>query len=109
MDRDWIEVMQLLATLLQGDDEAGFLEHREMLHHRLACHVMPLAKLAQVLPIACMKPVEQLAPDRIGERLEHCIHAHGITICNLLVTCQVGRGTLAVRVRSLPTDDFSWG
>jgi hypothetical protein len=48
-----------------------------MLGHRLSRHVMSLAKLAQGLPVPRMEAVEKRSADWVGQRLEHCIHAHG--------------------------------
>lgn len=57
-----------------------------MLHHRLASHVVLLAKLAQGLPVPGTEPIQQLTPYRIGERAEDAVEAH-VYKCNLWVTC----------------------
>jgi hypothetical protein len=58
VDRDGIEIVQLLATLFERHDEVGLFEHGQMLHDRLARHVMAFAQLTQCLPVPRMKPVE---------------------------------------------------
>jgi hypothetical protein len=45
-----------------------------MLGHRLPRHGEALAKLDQRLPVVGTETVEQLAPSRVGQRLEHQIH-----------------------------------
>jgi len=68
--------MQLFTPAPLRDDEVCIFENGEMLRHRLPRHVVAFAQLAQSLSIPGMEAVEQLPPDRIGQRSEHRIHAH---------------------------------
>src|ERR1700730_18965718 len=74
MDRDRVQVMQLLASLPLGDDKIGSLKHTEMLCDRLPAHVQTLAELAEGLTVGLEQSVKQLPAAGIGERLEDVIH-----------------------------------
>ena len=75
-DGDRVEVVQLLAAGPAGDDEAGLLEHGEVLHHAEAGHLGQRGrKLAEALPVALEQPVEQGAPVGVGQGFEHLLHA----------------------------------
>jgi len=65
-NRHWVEVVQLLAPAPDGRHEIGCFEKREMLGHRLPCHVQVLAKLSQSLTAVPMQLIEQFSPARIG-------------------------------------------
>ncbi len=49
----------------------GGLQDGQMLAHRLTGHVEADAQLAQVLAIAGVQPIEEQAPARVGQCLEH--------------------------------------
>jgi hypothetical protein len=74
VDGRGIEVVQLLPPPAHGRDDAGRLEHREVLADRLPGHVEAGAQLAQGLPVAGVQAVEEASATRIGERPEHCVH-----------------------------------
>src|SRR6185437_4620361 len=76
MDRHGIEVVQLLAALPARCDEARVLENGEVLGHRLACHRVPFAEFVQCLAVPRVEIVQQLPPDRIGQRPEDRVQAH---------------------------------
>ena len=80
--------MELLPPSPLGHDEAGFLELLEVLHHAEARHLEAFLERAQGLAVLAEELVEQAPPGRIGEGLEHRIHA--ATIRDYLVTCQRG-------------------
>src|SRR5258708_1459202 len=70
VNRDWIEIVELLASSPCGDDEIGFLEQCQVLADGLARHVESLAQVAQRLAVGGEEPIEQLAAARIGECFE---------------------------------------
>src|SRR5262249_5378871 len=84
VDRNGVQVMELLPSAFLRNDELRVLENREGLHHRLARHVAASAELAQCAAVPRMQPVEELTPDGIGKRAEDGVHR---LICNLWVTC----------------------
>ena len=69
-----VEEVVLLSTLALGDDEPGFLELLEVLHHPEASHRKPGLERAQGLPVLPKQLVEEAAPGGIGQCLEHCVH-----------------------------------
>ena len=66
--------------------EARLLEHPQVLHDAEARHRQPPLERAQRLPVLLEQLVEQAPARRVGEGLEHRVHA-GI-IGDHLVTCQ---------------------
>jgi hypothetical protein len=90
-DRNRVEEVVLLAAAPARDHEAGLLEHLEVLHHAEARHRQPLLERAERLPVLLEQLVEQAAARRVGEGLEHGVHAWSIG--DRLVTCQVDRRT----------------
>src|SRR6185436_9290095 len=74
MDRNRIEVVQLLTAMPQRGDEVGRFENPKVLCHRLSRHGEAVAELVQRLSVPGVKPVEQRAPRGIGKRFEDLIH-----------------------------------
>src|SRR6185436_16186920 len=74
MDRDGIDVVQLLAPMPERGDEVGRFENPKVLCHRLPRDREAVAEFAQRLSVPGVKPVEQRAPRRIGKRFEDLIH-----------------------------------
>src|SRR5215213_6732081 len=70
MDRNRIEVVQLLAAMPERGDEIGRFEDPKVLCDRLPRHGEAIAEFVQRLSVPGMKPVEQRAPRRIGKRFE---------------------------------------
>ena len=83
-------MVQLLTTFAVSDDEVGFLQHTEVLHHPEAGHLRKqVAQRLHRLPVAHEQGIEQTATRGVGQRLEHeVVVLHGSTLCDLLVTCQ---------------------
>ena len=96
-DRDGVQEVQLLAPAPLGHDEAGLLEHSQVLHHAEARHRQAPLERAQCLAFLFEQLVEQPAACRVGEGPEHIIHAVRIRDC--LVTCQGERWELGRRGR----------
>src|SRR5712675_3247563 len=70
VDRNRIEIVQLLAAALDGRDEVRAFQDGEVLAHGLARHRrsgsgQPLAKLVQGLAVRLEEPIEQLPAARI--------------------------------------------
>ena len=84
--------MQLLPALADGGHQAGGFEDGEVLAHRLAGHAEPVAELAQVLALAGLQPVEQLAPTGVGQGAEHVVHRSSVVAqwSQLLMTISSG-------------------
>src|SRR6185369_8670394 len=74
MDRNRIEIVQLLAAMPERGDEVGRFENPKVLCHRLPRHGEAVAEFVQRLSVFDVKPVEQRAPRRIGKRFEDFIH-----------------------------------
>ena len=73
-DRHWIQVVELLATLLVGDDELRGLEEPEVLHHPEAGHLGErLGKTRQGPAVVIGQRVEQRPSRGVSERLEHVV------------------------------------
>ena len=51
----------------------GFLQQAEVLHHAEAGHLQLRLELRQRAAVTREEPVEQEAPRRVGERLEHAV------------------------------------
>src|SRR2546428_13663683 len=66
--------------------EPRLFENAQVLHHPEAGHVDALAQLSQRPPVPLEEPVQQLAAVRVGEGLEHVVHAG--QLCDQMVTCQ---------------------
>src|SRR6266481_1731314 len=74
MDRHRVEVVQLLAAMLECGDEVGGLEDRKMFGDGLPRHGEAVAEFVQGLSVFGVKPVQQRPPRRIGQRFEDLIH-----------------------------------
>src|SRR5213592_2545128 len=79
MDRNRIEIVQLLAAMPERADEVGRLENRKVLRHRLPRHDEAVAELVQGLSVFGVKPVQQRPPRSIGQRFEDLIHGEDNT------------------------------
>src|SRR6266567_3633459 len=73
MNRDGIEVVQLLPAPPVGADQVGGLQDSQVLRCRLPGHVKLPAQLAQGLPVALAEAVEQIPPGRVGQCLEDLV------------------------------------
>ncbi len=85
-DRHGVQKVQLLATPPLCDDETGFLEQLEVLHHAEARHGEAGFELSERLSVVPVELIEELPAGRVGEGFEHRVHPH--TIGDHLVTCQ---------------------
>jgi hypothetical protein len=65
--------MQFLATVPNGRDEVRRFKGREVLADRLTRHVKTFAQLSKTLSIGRIQAIEELAPARVRERLEHVL------------------------------------
>src|SRR3569623_2475386 len=74
MDRHRVEVVQLLAAMLDGGDEVGVFQNREMFGHGLPRHAEAVAEFKQRLPVAGKKPIKQHAPRCVRQCLNALIH-----------------------------------
>jgi hypothetical protein len=72
-DRQGIEEVPLLPSGPAHDDEARAFEDAQVLHHAEARHRQLGLELGERPPIAREEPIQQMAPRRIGERLEHAV------------------------------------
>src|SRR6516164_457791 len=92
MDRDRIEVVQLLPTPSHRGDKVGVLQDRQMLADRLARHVKARAEFVQRLAIVGTQPVEQFTPARIGQRLKNRVHPEKANMqlfgCSSSINCR---------------------
>src|SRR5215470_19253667 len=75
VNRNRVEVVELLAPAPRRRDEARVFEHVEVLRHGLPRHVHPVAELGQRETVAREHAIEQLPPPRIRERFEDLVHA----------------------------------
>src|SRR6266702_2786437 len=75
VDRNWIEVIQLLAPAPDDGDQIGRFQQQEMLGDGLPRHVEVRAQFAERLPVALMQLVQQLSPALVRQRFEYCIHS----------------------------------
>ena len=73
-DRDRVEEVELLPTLSLRDDEPGFLELLEVLHHAEARHREAFGERVQRLAVLPEELVEEAPPGGVGERSEHVVH-----------------------------------
>ena len=79
-DRHRVQEVQLLPALPAGDDEPGVLEHAEVLHDAEAGHLELGLELRERAAVALEEPVEEMAPGRVGERLEDLVVVHELEI-----------------------------
>ena len=91
--------MKILASTPLSHQKLGAFKDAEMLHDAEASHRQPSLKFAESLAIPPKQHVQQTPSYRVGQRLEHCIHVR--TICDHMVTCQVGRSLRAERADGL--------
>ncbi len=75
-DRHRVQEVQLLPARPAGDDEAGVLEHAQVLHDAEAGHLELGLELRERAAVALEEPVEQMAPGRVGKRLEDLVVVH---------------------------------
>src|SRR3954453_3712866 len=93
--------MELVATRASGLDQAGLLQHVEVLRDRLprrreaVLHGEPRAELEQRLPVALAQLVEDRSARGIGQGLEDV--THGAMICKPLLACQHRRCSLRIK------------
>src|SRR3954468_24891820 len=66
MDRDRVEIMQLLAAMPERGDEVGRLENPKVFRNGLPRHREAVAEFVQRLSVFGVKPVQQRASRRIG-------------------------------------------
>ena len=64
-----------LAPLPFGDDETRFFEQRQVLHDAEAGHPPLADQCGQGETVFLKKPIEQAAACRVGQGLEHVVHA----------------------------------
>ena len=74
VQRDRIEVVQLLPPAPHRADQVGGLQDGQMLGHRLTGHVDPPAQLPERLPVLLVQPVQQTPAGLVGQRLEDRVH-----------------------------------
>lgn len=58
VNRDRVEIVQLLTPAAYGYHQVGVLQSPQVLRDRLACHVETSAELAQGLAAPCSQGVE---------------------------------------------------
>ena len=82
IERDWIQVVQLLPAAPDDGDEIGVREQLQVLRHGLARHVHVLAQRGQRLAVIPMQLVEQTPARRIGQGFEDFVEIalHGVSI-----------------------------
>lgn len=74
-DRDGVQEVELFPAAASGHDQAGFLELLEVLHHAEAADAEACLERAERLPVLTEELVEEAAPRRVGQCLEHFVHA----------------------------------
>jgi hypothetical protein len=80
LQRPSVEVVELVAALPAGDDQAGGLQHVEVLGDRLAgggepmLHGQPRADLEQGLVVTVGQLVEDLPAGGVGQGVVHVTH-----------------------------------
>ena len=75
-DRDGVEKVQLLAARPARDDEAGSLEHAQVLHDAEARHLQLRLELAERAAVTREEPVEEMTAGRVSQRPEHAVVVH---------------------------------
>jgi hypothetical protein len=107
-ERPGIEEVELGAAPALGDDEAGRLQHGEVLGDRLPCERQPVphrehgADLEQGPAVAHRELVEHETPGLVVERAEHIGHDSTIGKSMLAFQVPVRRGPAAGRPRETP-------
>jgi len=76
VDRDRIQIVQLVPALPAGDDQAGLLKQSKMLGDRLPRHLQPRAQLVQGLAVLHKQRVQQMPATPVCQRTEDCIFIH---------------------------------
>lgn len=74
LDRQRVQIVQLLAAAPNGDHKSRRFEQLEVLGYRLPRHVEVFAKLSERLTVVRSQLIEQLPATGIGQSLEHLIH-----------------------------------
>jgi hypothetical protein len=74
VNRDGVQVVQLLAPAADSGHEVGGLEDREVLRDRLARHFQVRAEVRERLPVTRAQRVEQAPPRRTGQGTEDGVH-----------------------------------
>jgi hypothetical protein len=101
VDRNGVEVVQLLSSLPLDGDEIRVFEQPEMLCHRLSRHVEARAQLGQRLAAAFVQTVKQHPAVGVGQGFEHFVNLlHGGTLTGRHYDRQVK--TCMSRHRHLP-------
>src|SRR5687768_2090289 len=83
-ERRGVQVVELVATLAAGPHQARSLEDVQVLRDGLPGRGEPVpadqpaAQLEQRLAVPLLELVEDHAPGRVRERLEHVAHGHSI-------------------------------
>ena len=73
VDRNGVQVVQLLPPATHRRHEVGGLEHREVLRGALAGHREVTTQLAERQGVAFVQAVQEVPPGGIGERLEDLV------------------------------------
>ena len=73
VDRNRVEIVQLLPALLHGRDQIGLLQDPQVLANRLTRHVEARAEFVQRLAVIRAQPVKQFPAAGIGQGFEHLI------------------------------------
>ena len=74
-DRDWVEVVQLLASTAPAHDEARLLEQAQMLGHGDAGHGVRCCQRDERLTVLLIQGVQERSSGRICKRPKHHIHS----------------------------------
>jgi hypothetical protein len=85
-ERNRIQEVQLLPAPAPGHDEACFFQQLQVLHHTEPADLEACFEGAQGLAVFPEELVQEAPAGRIGQCLEHLVHA--LRIRDHLVTCQ---------------------
>jgi len=100
VDRGGIEVVQALPPPSYDDDEVGLRQQVEVLSRRLARHLEAAAELGERLPVLLAESVEEQAPGRVGQCLEHRVE--DVLLCGHGPSMQVFTCILCSHIRVRP-------
>ena len=111
IDRYRIDEVQLFAALPLPGDKICLLKHPQVFGNGLACHVEPVAKLAQRLAIPLVQPVEQVSPACISQSMEHSvvIIAHNTEPFGYLIYATHRLPVKSAQIIGLPQEIFPIG
>src|SRR5262245_14012563 len=90
VDRHRIEVVQLLPSSPQGDDEIGLFQDRQMLADRLTRHVEARAEFVKRLATVGAQAIKKFSPTRVGQCFEHSIHSDNMQPFGCMSTRAIG-------------------